>query len=374
MGVEPVFKLCHKTSPVTRRNSRDAIDEAAPCRRFAEPGPSWMPRIVGFLAFHADGDGHGTTQEIRLQQSTSITCHRCQDLPQRKFADTAGIERMSTTIITEHPGWHETDRGEALRVVEHQGAVWLAHWRGDGLIIHSVGDAPGSAQADPPPVALTSSEDLPRDLEAAPLVGRLASLGTVARLTNPSLWDAITTALLRQVVRAGQAKKVYRDYCAAYGRTIETFAGSSALVPDADTVLSLTDRQFTAVGAAFNRTALRAAAEAYLGNGERWRTLEADRLTKDLIEVPRIGPWTAAAASADYTGDFSVYPHGDLAVRTWARKAAPASLELPSTEREFEGLWHRWAPDSHVLHALTLFTLTWGSHVRNAQHGGRHRT
>ncbi|MFJ8731235.1 hypothetical protein [Streptomyces bauhiniae] len=35
-----------------------------------------------------------------------------------------------------------------------------------------------------------------------------------------------------------------------------------------------------------------------------------------LTGIPRIGPWTAAAA--DYTGDFSVYPHDDLAVRTWA--------------------------------------------------------
>ncbi|MFE1962501.1 hypothetical protein [Streptomyces sp. NPDC059479] len=282
---------------------------------------------------------------------------------------------MSTTIITEHPGWHETDKGEALRVVEHQEVVWIVHWRSDGLVIRSVRETSGPTHTDPPPVAYTSPKDLPHGPEAAPLVSRLAELGTVARLTNPCLWDAITTALLRQVVRAGQAKKVYRDYCAAYGRTVETFAGSSALAPDADTVLSLTDEQFTAVGAAFNRTALRAAAEAYLSNGERWCTLEADRLMKDLIEVPRIGPWTAAAASADYTGDFSVYPHGDLAVRTWARKAAPAALELPTVDRDFEAVWRRWAPDSHALHTLTLFTLTWGNHARNAQHGGtRHRT
>ncbi|MFE2599816.1 hypothetical protein ACFXCZ_25525 [Streptomyces sp. NPDC059396] len=282
----------------------------------------------------------------------------------------------TTTTTTEHPGWHETDNGEAFRVVEHQGVIWVAHANSDGPVTRPSGTNAGTANHPaPPPISYTSPLELPPHPEAAPLVRRLAELGTVARLTNPSLWDAITTALLRQVVRAGQAKKVYRDYCAAYGRSVGTSTGSYALAPDPETVLSLTDEQFSAVGAAFNRTALRAAAQAYLNNGARWRTLEPDRLMKDLIAVPRIGPWTAAAAAADYTGDFSVYPHGDLAVRTWARSAAPAALELPAAEGEFESLWRRWAPDPNVLHVLTLFTLTWGSHVRTTQHGGtRHHT
>ncbi|MFD5558584.1 hypothetical protein ACFWIA_32725 [Streptomyces sp. NPDC127068] len=93
-------------------------------------------------------------------------------------------------------------------------------------------------------------------------------------------------------------------------------------------------------------------------------------MVKALQEVSGIGPWTAACAAADFTGDYSVYPHGDLAVRTWARKAAPTAL-LPDDPREFETAWGRWAPDRPQLHALTTHTLAWGIHARQPPVSGR---
>ncbi|MFH8885738.1 hypothetical protein [Streptomyces californicus] len=265
---------------------------------------------------------------------------------------------MSTTIITEHPAWHRTGEGDVLRVVERDGVPWVARWTDNSLQLRPVGRGDTAS----PGVAYASPIRLTTDNEAAPLADALARLGTVARLTNPSLWDAITTALLRQVVQAGQARKVYRTYCEAYGRSVETPIGSMSLAPTPETVLGLSDDGFKAVGASFNRTALRAAATAYLERGEEWRKATPDELVQALIEVPRIGPWTAAAATADYTGDHSLYPHGDLAVRTWAKRAAP-SVTFPSSDREFEQLWRRWAPDRLALHTLTLFTLTWGNHA-----------
>lgn len=272
---------------------------------------------------------------------------------------------MSTTIITEHPGWHETSADEPVRVVEHQGATWLAHWESERehLLLRPL-DADAGEQ---PPVAYTSAVDLPTAAEGTLLLDELVSLGTVARLTNPSLWDAITTALLRQVVTAAQARKRHRAFYAAYGRTFDTPAGPLPLVPAPEIVLELSDEGFAAVGAKFNRKGLRAAATAYLDRGDHWTTLDPESLIKELVEVPYIGPWTAAAAAADFTGDHSVYPHGDLAVRTWAGRAAPG-LDLPSAEREFEALWRRWAPARTTLHALTLFTLTWGSHCPYCRH------
>ncbi|MBB0228544.1 hypothetical protein FOE67_03220 [Streptomyces calidiresistens] len=183
-------------------------------------------------------------------------------------------------------------------------------------------------------------------------------------MPNPWLWDAITTAILRQVVRAEQARKVYRRWCATHGRTLRTPAGALSLAPDPVTVLALTDEAFATTGTKFHRTALRAAASAYMLRHEEWEQLPADDLVKVLEEVERIGPWTASAAAADYTGDFSVYPHGDLAVRTWAHRAAP-DLTLPEGDRAFAAQWRRWADnDRNRLHTLTLFTLTWGNHAR----------
>ncbi|WP_435611763.1 hypothetical protein [Streptomyces sp. bgisy159] len=275
---------------------------------------------------------------------------------------------MSTKIITEHPAWQTTAKEERARLVEHGGAAWLAVWnhRSEHLALWPV---TGDPAAEQPPVAYTSPIELPAAPEqAAPLLDALVRLGTVARLTNTSLWDAIVTAVLRQVVTAKQAARKHRAFYTAYGRTFNTVAGEFATVPTPETVLGIDDDGFAAVGAKFNRNALRAAAEAYLDRGEHWATLDPESLIKELVEVRRIGPWTAAAAAADFTGDFSIYPHGDLAVRTWARKAAPA-LDFPSSDSEFEALWRRWAPARTQLHALTLFTLTWGSNDLNG-HGG----
>lgn len=277
---------------------------------------------------------------------------------------------MSTTIITEHPGWHETPAGEPVRVIEYRGTAWLALWETERehLLLRPLdADSYGISNgvSDQPPIAYTSAVDLPTAPGATSLLDELVPLGTVARLTNPSLWDAITTALLRQVVTAAQARKRHRAFYAAYGRTFDTPAGRLSLVPTPEAVLDLSDEGFAAVGALFNRKGLRAAATSYLDRGDHWATLDAESLAKELVEVPYIGPWTASAAAADFTGDHSVYPHADLAVRTWARRAAPG-LTLPDTEREFAALWRRWAPARSQLHALTLFTLTWGSHARIA--------
>ncbi|MGW1762742.1 hypothetical protein ACWCQL_01395 [Streptomyces sp. NPDC002073] len=268
---------------------------------------------------------------------------------------------MSTTFVTEHLGWHRTPEGEPVRVVEHQGAAWMAHWERERehLLLRPL-DADFGEQ---PAVAYTSAVDLPTVAEGALLLDELVPLGTVARLTTPSLWDAITTALLRQLVGAAQARKRHRAYYAAYGRAFDTPAGPLPLVPAPEIVLELSDEGFAAVGALFNRRGLRAAATAYLDRGDHWSTLDPEGLVKELLEVPYIGPWTAAAAAADYTGDHSVYPHADLAVRTWAGRAAPG-LALPSGDRAFEDLWRRWAPARATLHALTLFTLAWGASPR----------
>ncbi|WP_330261772.1 hypothetical protein [Streptomyces sp. NBC_00539] len=274
---------------------------------------------------------------------------------------------MSTTIITEHPGWHTTPDDEPVRVVEFQGAAWLAHWESERE--HLLLRALDPAAADQPPVAYTSAVELPTAAEGTLLLDELVSLGTVARLTNPSLWDAITTALLRQVISAPQARKKHRAFYSAYGRAFDTPAGPLPLTPAPEVVLEVSDEGFTAIGAKFNAKGLRSAATAYLDRGEHWATLDPESLVKELCEVTYIGPWTAAAAAADFTGDHSVYPHGDLAVRTWAGRAAPG-LTLPGDEKHFEALWRQWAPTRSQLHALTLFTLTWGSHARVTRAGG----
>ncbi|WP_234440434.1 hypothetical protein [Streptomyces rimosus] len=274
---------------------------------------------------------------------------------------------MALTLITDHPAWMDGPHGTRVRLVAYQGSPWLAVCSpAQALTLRLVG-AEGDGQS--PPVLSVAPSILPASRTAATLVQCLASLGTVQRLTNPSLWDAITTAILRQVVRADQARRVYRSWCQVHGPAVPAESSVLPPCPDPETVLSLCDRQFTEANTTFHRTALRAAAAAYRARHHTWEQLSPDDLVKALQEVPRIGPWTAAAAAADYTGDFAVYPHGDLAVRTWARRADP-DHSFPDGEHAFSAYWRRLAnEDRTALHALTLFTLTWGSHVRTARPG-----
>ncbi len=268
------------------------------------------------------------------------------------------------TLTVDHPAWQTCTDDVPVRLVEHHGAPWLAFYRDGGLHLNAVRESTTA----PPSVSVTSPEVLPSAPAAAALVQQLAALGSVHRLTNPSLWDAITTAILRQVVRAAQARKVYRQWCRLHGRTVDTPVGPLSLAPTPETVLDLPDEAFAEAGTKFHRPALRAAAEAYLEHAAEWREVGPDDLVKALASVHRIGPWTASAAAADVTGDFSVYPHSDLAVRTWAGRAAP-SLQLPDAERAFAAQWHSFTGhDRTCLHALTLFTLTWGTHARTDQH------
>lgn len=275
---------------------------------------------------------------------------------------------MSTPVAltTDHPAWINVPDGSHVRLLDSGAGLWLARFTSDdGLDLENV----HGGDDVKPTLAVTSAADLPGRLPAS-LSAPLRSLGTVVRMPNPSLWDAISTAILRQVVRASQARAVYRRWCRVHGTTVDTVYGPLAVGPGPQAVLDLPDSAFAEVGAAFHRTALQGAAARYVQHGETWTALAAQDLVPALVEIPRIGPWTACAAASDYKGDFSVYPHQDLAVRTWARRIAPDHA-WPATELEFAATWRRWAADLRQLHALTLFTLTWGTiHGEDRQRGG----
>lgn len=269
---------------------------------------------------------------------------------------------MMNTLLTDHPAWIVQPDGSVIRLVDNGSAAWCVRWTGSRLAWQVL-----SADGAAPRARRTPATDLPHRAPV-PMREALTGLGTVERLPNPSLWDAITTALLRRIIRAEQARLLYRRWCTTYGRRYDTAYGPLFATPTPETVLALDgDAPYRDVGALFHKKALPAAAVAYLDHASEWSAFDPDDLVKALQEVSGIGPWTAAAAAADFTGDYAVYPHHDLAVRTWAAHAAPEAL-WPETEREFAALWHRWAPDRPGLHALTTFTLAWGIHAGTAEH------
>ncbi|WP_141956065.1 DNA glycosylase family protein [Actinoallomurus bryophytorum] len=255
-----------------------------------------------------------------------------------------------TIVMHEHPGWTFND------------GIWLrAFSSGTEFVATVVGNswqACGSASLQPQVIELTS---IPPSVPVS-LRGSLTTIGAVVRWRTPDLWDALATAIIRQVIRADQARILHHRFRTAHGRPVDSHHGVVHLMPDAATVANLPADAFTSLGMSFKRRPLQAAAAAVLEQGGKWCDLPPAQLVEELQTVPRVGPWTAGATVADFTHDWTLYPHGDLAVRKWAATAAP-DIAWPEKENAFAARWRHLAGDQ--LGPLTLFTLAWGAH-----HGG----
>jgi DNA-3-methyladenine glycosylase II len=262
------------------------------------------------------------------------------------------------SVITEHAAWRITGHHLSRAFSLPDGGQWLV----------TVGKAAPSYRAFTSSTGKHPRLDvfaLPEDglSEIPELSCALTRLSAVARFRTSDLWDAIGTAVIRQVVRASQAKQLYQRFCEVYGPRISGAGAGHALFPPAETVAGLHDEHFAAVGLSFKRTPLREAAAAYLEHRPRWPGLPPGELVRELQQVRRIGPWTAGAAVADFTNDFTCYPYADLAVRTWAKRAAP-SYPWPDDEQDFARLWRGLAGDQ--LANVTLLTLAWGNYYAAA--------
>lgn len=265
-------------------------------------------------------------------------------------------------MMFDHPSWLVASDATVYRAVRSGGGVWAV----------TCSPAPdGGRQVNSVRISGTGPAPVVDVLDAAtltdthPVAAALRQAGPVARVRNPDLWDALATSIVRQVIRAGQARKLYRVFCQGHGELVVTPAGPVRLFPTPEAVLALSDQEFALIGMAFKARPLRAAADAYLHHGPTWGGLDPARLVAEVQTVPRVGPWTAGAAVADVTNDFSFYPFADLAVRTWVARLVP-SLAWPQTESEFAHAWQVSAGPQ--LSAWTLLTLAFG--VRHASPTG----
>lgn len=260
-------------------------------------------------------------------------------------------------VMTEHPAWTLTGQVRRRAFAGPEGERWVATVSDRCLTVEALAGTTTTLGADAFALPDQAAGGVPE------LAIALEALGRVARVGNPDLWDAVAVAIVRQVIRADHARRLYQEFCRAYGERVDE---GLTLFPRPDALLKLTNDDFTSTGMAFKRPALRAAAAAFAEHGDQWRETDPETLIKDLQRVPRIGPWTAQAAVADWSNRFDLYPYADLAVRTWATRAAP-SYDWPADEPGFGRMWRALAGDH--LNEITLLTLAWGGHHADARLG-----
>jgi DNA-3-methyladenine glycosylase II len=248
-------------------------------------------------------------------------------------------------VITEHPGW-----AEGCRTLFQNEQTWIATTSPQLTFRPDQGLGEDAPMVDVYAPGQLSAR-VPAELSAI-----LRRHGRTQRVRTPDLWEALATAIIRQVIRADQARKMYRRFCDAHGRPVN---GAPSAFPRPRTVLDLSEQAFTDLGMKFKARPLRAAAEAFLEYGSKWAEMDPQVLVSEVQSVPRIGPWTAGAAVADFTGDFSLYPYGDMAVRTWAATATP-HLDWPRDEATFAARWRSCTTTAAELSTLTVLTLALG--------------
>ncbi len=259
-------------------------------------------------------------------------------------------------VVQDHQGWQDGPAGERLRLlVDDAGsAAVLVAGRGEtGFTLAPVHGAlsPRVSYLDPAALPATTAR-------AVAARERLCRRGVVARVATASLWEAIGTAVIRQVIRAPQARILLHAMREQQGNAVDTAFGPLHSFPGAEQVLSMSDESFSRLGLAFKAPHLRAAATAYLACADSWRDCSPAQLRERLLEVPYIGDWTAGVVVSDYHNDFSAYPTGDLAVRHWARQLVPEE-PWPREEKAFRLYWERFTHPMPAEWTVTL--LAWGA-------------
>jgi len=261
-------------------------------------------------------------------------------------------------VACDHPGWQDGPDGRQVRLLvgdDASAAVLVADRAEAGFtLVPLAGELlPRISHVDPAALPATSAA-------AVAARDRLSHWGAVARVATPSLWEAIGTAVVRQVIRASQARILLHAIREHQGEPMDTPFGRLYSFPCAEDVLSLPAESFSRLGLAFKAPHLRAAAAAYLRSADSWRNCSPAELRSQLLEVPYIGEWTAGVVVSDYLNDFSAYPTGDLAVRHWARSLVP-SEPWPLDEKAFRLRWQGFTQPMPAEWTMTI--LAWGADV-----------
>ncbi|HEU5271171.1 MAG TPA: hypothetical protein VFU36_14690 [Jatrophihabitans sp.] len=251
-------------------------------------------------------------------------------------------------VMVDSPSWAHREDRYAERVLTQGGAICTVRAGYDHDAGHWRWQTDLGAEAITR-LASFSTADL-SEATPAPIRQRLARLDGLQRLGAGSYWEALGTAVIRQVIRADQARKLWHRLAAA--------SGTAGRFPSTEQFLAAGDAELAEVGLGFKIRTLRTVAEACRSEQYRWDQLGPGELHDAWLTLPGIGPWSAGAAIADLRNAWQLYPHDDLAVRTWAGRAFP-ELAVPADPRLFLRCWSDWG--GQAVGMLTVLTLGWSA-------------
>lgn len=174
----------------------------------------------------------------------------------------------------------------------------------------------------------------------ANLASRFLASAPLTHIASASLGEAVIKAVIRQVITASHARKLIQTLVIHAGSRIERDGNTTYGFPSLEVIAHLAPDDLRSWGFGYKAKLLPRIARDLLEQRaeEQMRLFSPKEAIVFLQQVKGIGRWTAHVAVCDVTGDWSVYPFEDLAVRTWARKLWPERV-WPQEERAFLAIW-----------------------------------
>lgn len=228
-------------------------------------------------------------------------------------------ETVELVFLTDHPSWKDRQDGQVRAWKDPVGRI---------LFVNTTSDTPTRD---------TVSQEWPKVVGSALLPGSCKDnnprIRKVLRWPTTDLWEAIASGVIRQVIRANQARSLYQIAARNFG---ETVTPDYNFFPRPEQLLTIPASKFAALGLAFQYPKLYSAAEFYLEMEPQNQSLEL--LSEQLREIPGIGPWSRGVILSDISNDFSWYPYDDLAVRKGAQNLWP-NAGFSNNGTEFAKQW-----------------------------------
>lgn len=176
----------------------------------------------------------------------------------------------------------------------------------------------------------------------------------MVRLATPSLWEAVATAAVRQVVRASQARILYAAMCDGLGPLVTSDLGIEHGFPRPEHVLRAGDEELSRLGLGFKRRTLCTLARAFRDDPAfEFSSMDSEAVADRLLRLPGVGPWTVGVAICDNRNEWDAYPYDDLAVRKWGTRHWPA--DWPDVPADFRERWvEKTRPHTGVVTCFAL--------------------
>jgi DNA-3-methyladenine glycosylase II len=243
---------------------------------------------------------------------------------------------------------------------------------------------PGLLEQDPTPAgraqleraverirfALGVDEDM-REFHRAfrrdPLVGPLLRrLPRFRPLRRPWPWEALCSAVVKQLIESERATRIERRIVGRWGARLGEGRAALRDVPSAATIAGRAPAELASMDLAPSRAeALRRAAREVAAGRCRLERRDAERR---LLAIPQIGPWTVRCLGLYGHGDMDSLPAGDLAYIKLVGHLA--GLGRRATIEEVEEFYSPYEPFRGLVGSLTLAGLyrpvVWGRPLRTA--------